>query len=484
MNADPRQVAAACVLGSFVGTQAPQWLIDSVRDGLGGVLLFAQNVVDDAQVAQLCRELRDARADVVIAIDEEGGDVTRLDAATGSSTPSPAAFGIVDDPALTADAYADLGSRIRRLGIDLTLAPCADINSNPRNPIIGVRSFGTTAADVSRHVVAAVEGFQRGGVAACAKHFPGHGDTSADTHREPAQVNSTAEELWQRELRPFAAAIEAGVDAILTAHVVAAAVDSDPASLSAAWNGQLRKQMGFEGVIITDALDMEAVAEGRGIAGIAHASVRALSAGADLLCLGSNFDGPMTATVIDHVVDALVDGRLSLTSLERSRERIVELHRRPSARPPAAAAAAENVARRAVVIDGAIPSGPFVVFECRPPGSMASFNVAWGLADDLRSRGWPIALLTASDQFESICLSELSAAPDLPVLVVVRDACLHPWQTKVIDCALRARRGSVVVVELGWPSLPRSPEFTTIVSHGAARSSALAVLDLLDEKES
>jgi beta-N-acetylhexosaminidase len=472
------------MLGSFVGTQAPEWLIAAVRDGLGGVLLFAQNVVDDAQVAQLCRELRGARANIVIAIDEEGGDVTRLDAATGSDTPSPAAFGFVDEPALTADAYADLGSRIRRLGIDLTLAPCADINSNPRNPIIGVRSFGTIAADVSRHVIAAIEGFQRGGIAVCAKHFPGHGDTNADTHLGPARLSATAEELTQRELLPFAAAIDAGVDAILTAHVVADAFDTEPASLSASWNEHLRKAMGFEGAIITDALDMEAVAERRGIAGIADAAVRALSAGADLLCLGSNFDGPMTSTVIDHIVDALDHDRLSLTSLERSRERIVGLHRPPATPPAHTSGAARNVAQRAIVIDGAVPVGPFIVLECRPPGSMASFNVAWGMADDLRGRGWPVALLTASDQIESICDAELGAARDLPVLVVVRDACLHSWQIKVIDCAVRARPGSVVVVELGWPSLHRSPEYTTVVSHGAARSSAVAVLDLLDAKES
>jgi len=145
------------------------------------VLLFAQNVVDDEQVSDLCAALRSAREDVVIAIDEEGGDVTRLDAARGSDTPAAAAFGFVDEPSLTSAAFAALGRRIHGLGIDVTLAPCADINSNPRNPIIGVRSFGATAGVVSRHVAAAVEGFRRGGVATCVKHFPGHGDTVADT---------------------------------------------------------------------------------------------------------------------------------------------------------------------------------------------------------------------------------------------------------------------------------------------------------------
>jgi beta-N-acetylhexosaminidase len=240
--------------------------------------------------------------------------------------------------------------------------------------------------------------------------------------------------------------------------------------------------MGFDGVIITDALDMEAVADGRGIAGVADAAVRALSSGADLLCLGSNFDGPMTTTVIDQIVDALDHDQLSLKSLERSRERIAGLHR-PHTPPPTASTAARQVARRAIVIDGAVPEGPFVVLECRPRGSMASFNVTWGIADELRDRGWPVALVTPSDQIESICAAELGADGRLPVLVVVRNAGVDPWQVTVIDTAVRARPGSVVVVELGWPCLD-STAVTTVVSHGAARSSARAVLDLLGAKES
>ena len=161
---------------------------------------------------------------------------------------------------LTNDAYAELGSRVRGLGIDLTLAPVADINSNPRNPIIGVRSFGTTPAGVTRHVVASIAGFHRGGVSVCAKHFPGHGDTSEDTHLGGARLSAPMDTLSRRELVPFAASIEAGVDAILTAHIVADALDESPASVSAAWTDHLR-DMGFDGVIITDALDMEALAE-------------------------------------------------------------------------------------------------------------------------------------------------------------------------------------------------------------------------------
>jgi beta-N-acetylhexosaminidase len=475
---DDRQLVAGCMLGSFPGTEAPRWLLELVREGLGGVLLFAQNVIDDAQVTDLCRQLREARGDVVIAIDEEGGDVTRLDAAHGSDTPSPAAFGFVDDVGLTADAYADLGSRVRRLGIDLTLAPCADINSNPRNPIIGVRSFGSTADLVARHVVAAVDGFHRGGLAVATKHFPGHGDTTADTHHHTARITASIAQLTERELLPFGAAIDAGADAILTAHVVAVAVDDAPASLSAQWTDLLRTVFGFDGAIITDALDMDAVAAGRGIAGVREGAVDALCAGADLLCLGSNFDAVMTNAVIDHVVAALGDGQVERTQLGHSHKRIAGLRRspRPAVTP---SGAARRVAGAAVCADGQLPTGPYTVLECRPPGNMASFNVSWGLADILRERGWPVALLTAADPIEATCAAEVAAAGEMPVLVVVRDAAAHAWQSEVIQTAAKLRPNAVVAVEFGWPSADRIDDVAYIVTHGAARSSALAVLDRL-----
>ena len=176
MNARRRSAARRCVPAGLVRRhrRRRRGCSARVRDGLGGVLLFAQNVVDDAQVAALCAQLRDARADVVIAIDEEGGDVTRLDAARRQRHAVPCRVRRSSTTSSsTTDAFTDLGHRLRSVGIDLTLAPCADINSNPRNPIIGVRSFGTTADVVARHVAAAIDGFHRGGVSVCAKHFPG-----------------------------------------------------------------------------------------------------------------------------------------------------------------------------------------------------------------------------------------------------------------------------------------------------------------------
>ncbi len=477
--ADDRRLAAGCLLGSFVGANPPPWVLGAIRDGLGGVLLFAGNIVDDVQLAELCTQLRSARADVVIAIDEEGGDVTRLDATRGSLTPCPAAFGFVDDVGSTAAAFATLGRRLRRVGIDLTLAPCADINSNPRNPIIGVRSFGATPDRVSRHVVAAVEGFRAGGVGSAVKHFPGHGDTSADTHLGPARLQASTATLSTRELVPFAAAVGAGVDAVLTAHLVADAVDAAPASLSASWTAHLRGPMGFDGVIITDALDMDAVAEGRGVVGVADAAVRALGAGADFLCLGSNFDESMTNRVVDAVVAAVEAGRLDRAQLGRSLDRITNLRRSTvSPTPPDVAGhdAAREVAERAIVVDGRTPVGPFAVVECRPPGNMACFNVRWGIAHDLLGLGWPVSSIAETDPIGPACAAALEAAGEMPVVVVVRDACVHPWQIDVIDALVVARPDSVAVVEMGWPAGRPAGCASYIVTHGAARASADALL--------
>ena len=168
----------------------PDWVRRRLADGLGGVVLYAWNVESREQLRALTAELRSEREDLVVAIDEEGGDVTRLEAATGSSYPGNAALGVVDDVELTERVAASLGAELADAGVNLDFAPVADVNTNPQNPVIGIRSFGSDAELVARHVAAFVRGLQRAGVAACAKHFPGHGDTSVDSHLALPLVDS------------------------------------------------------------------------------------------------------------------------------------------------------------------------------------------------------------------------------------------------------------------------------------------------------
>src|SRR5579859_6016811 len=168
-------LAAGCLLPDFEGTEAPGWLRDWLERGLGGVGLFARNIVSTEQVATLCADLRAINPAVVVTIDEEGGDVSRLEVREGSSYPGNAALGRVDDETLTEAVAASMAADLRRVGVNLNFAPCADVIGSPGSPAIGVRSFGSDPELVARHTRAYVRGMQKQGIAACAKHFPGHG---------------------------------------------------------------------------------------------------------------------------------------------------------------------------------------------------------------------------------------------------------------------------------------------------------------------
>ncbi|NUS66458.1 MAG: glycoside hydrolase family 3 protein, partial [Saccharothrix sp.] len=226
------RLASGVLLPGFHGTAAPDWLLERVADGLGGVVLFGRNVVDDAQVTALNAQLRGARADVVIGIDEEGGDVTRLDAGRGSEVPGNHALGAADDPGLTRAVAASIGARLAACGVSLNLAPSADLVLTLDDPVIGVRSFGSDPVAAGGHVAAFVEGMQAVGVAACAKHFPGHGASTVDSHAALPVLPRTPEELAAVEFVPFRAAVRAGVRSIMTGHLVVPEWGPAPATLN------------------------------------------------------------------------------------------------------------------------------------------------------------------------------------------------------------------------------------------------------------
>jgi beta-N-acetylhexosaminidase len=268
-------------MGSFAGPTLPTWAARLREGGLGSVCLFGSNIPAYAGVRALSDAVHSAGADVLVATDEEGGDVTRLYTAEGSPVPGNAALGAVDEPSLTRRVAASVGSVLAAAGIDLDLAPVVDVNSDPRNPVIGVRSFGADPALVARHTTAYVEGLQSAGVGACAKHFPGHGDTAVDSHLGLPTVDVGLDVLLARELVPFAAAVRAGTLAVMTSHVLLPALDADrPATLSPAVLGLLRGELGFDGLLVSDAVDMAGASAGRGEPA---AAVLALAAGCDLV---------------------------------------------------------------------------------------------------------------------------------------------------------------------------------------------------------
>ncbi|MEV6016020.1 MULTISPECIES: glycoside hydrolase family 3 protein [unclassified Streptomyces] len=306
----------------FTGTTAPDWLLRRLGEGLASVGLFGRNIASPGQLAALTAQLRVERDDVLVAIDEEGGDVTRLEVRTGSSFPGNHALGAVDDVELTEQVALELGRRLAACGVNLNWAPSADVNSNPANPVIGVRSFGADTGLVARHTAAYVTGLQAAGVAACTKHFPGHGDTAVDSHHALPRIDADLSVLQSRELVPFRAAIAAGSRAVMSAHILVPALDPErPATLSRRiLTGLLREELGYDGLIVTDGMEMQAIAA---TYGIERGSVLAIAAGADAICVGGGLaDDDTVRRLRDALVSAVRTGELSEERLADAANRV------------------------------------------------------------------------------------------------------------------------------------------------------------------
>jgi beta-N-acetylhexosaminidase len=312
------------LLPGFAGTSLPVWLRDRLRAGLAGVCLFAQNISSPGQLRRLTDAILAENPHAIIAIDEEGGDVTRLFAATGAPFPGNAALGRLDDLDTTRDTAAAIGWSLREAGCTINFAPCVDVNTRSDNPIIGVRSFSSDAERVARHAAAWVLGLQSTGVAATAKHFPGHGDTAQDSHVSLPVVHRSLDELRSRELLPFVAAIDAGCRVVMTSHILVPQLDRDnPATMSRLVLHQvLRAELGFSGVVVSDALDMAGASGSQGMVG---AAVAALAAGCDLLCLGTENTNAQLAEIERTVSNAVAEGTLGSDRVDAAISRVREL---------------------------------------------------------------------------------------------------------------------------------------------------------------
>lgn len=275
-------------LVSFQGLEAPEWVLSALREGrVPGVCLFAFNFSSIEQFQALTASLHEAareggRQPPLVAIDQEGG---QLMAVTGGATELPGnmALGATGSADLARAAGHILGTELAALGVNLNLAPVLDLASRPENPVVGLRAFGDDAELVGRLGAAMVAGMQAAGVLACAKHFPGHGNTVVDSHHHSASVDRTLAELADLEMRPFEAAFDVGLAAVMTAHIRYPAIEDVPATFSSAVIGDLlRGRFRYDGLVVTDALDMEALAEVPG----PERARRAIEAGADLAVLG------------------------------------------------------------------------------------------------------------------------------------------------------------------------------------------------------
>lgn len=299
----------------------------------GTIVLFRRNVGTLAELRELCTALHELPWQPWIAIDHEGGRVMRV-GAPFTHFPPAAAIGRTGNAQMAYAVGHAMAVELRSAGIDLSFSPVLDVHSNPANPVIGDRSFGADPALVAAMGVAQMRGLLAGGILPCAKHFPGHGDTSQDSHHELPMVRRTRAELDTLELIPFRAAIAAAVPMVMSAHVVYPALDAThPATLSSAiLTGLLRHELGFSGVIATDDLDMGAIAKHHEIG---DAAVAIIEAGADLLLLCNDLDKAQRAAAA--IAAAVAAGRLSRTRLAASGERLQRLRARLPPRGPTCA---------------------------------------------------------------------------------------------------------------------------------------------------
>ena len=300
---------------------------------VGGIVLFSAegNIQSAEQVAGLIAEAQRAAVGVpggiplLVAVDQEGGAVARL---RGGVAVAPGQMAVAAGSSLAqaAELYRTGAEQLAALGINMNLAPVLDVNTNPDNPVIGTRSFGSDPQEVAAYGLAAIEAYQAAGIIATAKHFPGHGDTAVDSHLALPLLAHSRERLDAVELAPFRAAIAAGVDAIMTAHLLAPAIDADPtrpATLSpAVLTGLLRQELGYQGLIVSDALGMRAITQ---LLPLPEAAVRAVQAGVDVLSFGGEgMSSPEAQVAIYHrLVEAARSGEISPERLNEAVGRIL-----------------------------------------------------------------------------------------------------------------------------------------------------------------
>lgn len=318
------------VLAGFDGKDAGDpGVSDLVDRGVVGYIVFGRNVEDPEQVQALLSGLNERNPDrpLLLAVDQEGGRVARLRSPL-TEWPPMAALGAADDEAVARAVGRALGGELRAVGFNVDFAPVLDVNTDPDNPVIGDRALSDDPAVVARLGTALIQGLQDVGLVACAKHYPGHGHVQADSHEQLPRCDLSWKDLWKVHLKPFRAAAQVPVAAMMTAHVLYSSVDEQlPATLSRRWVlGLLRKEMGYRGLVFSDDLEMGAIRE---FGSIGEAAVRAIRAGVDGLLVCRNIDA------IDEVLGALqAEAAKDERFMQRCKESLARLDAAARAFPP------------------------------------------------------------------------------------------------------------------------------------------------------
>jgi beta-N-acetylhexosaminidase len=452
-----RRLVGQSIMLRFDGpvfTDEAQAVFREIRPG--GVIFFADNITSRRQVHALTSELQaEARSlempPLLIGADQEGGIVSRLPAEM-VTPPGPMALTATGD-VLAMERSARITARqLREVGINLDFAPVVDVNNNPENPVIRTRSFGDTVEKVVTGALATIEGLTRERVISCAKHFPGHGDTNVDSHLGLPVIEHTLDRLHKVELAPFKAAIAAGVPGVMTTHIIFPELDEHPATLShRILIGLLRDELGFDGVIFTDSLSMDAIDDRYGLG---DAAIRCKAAGVDVLESNESLDKQLVR--FRALVEAAKEGSLALDLFTSSLDRLNRVRRTfglgnptPPLEPsdPDLRAEAEEIAARTIVQWGDQPFEPLrpddaalVIDFQRLRSSEAEdpFNRGGIIRDGIRNRMPRSRVATISHQpegHEVIQATQLS--PEVRTLVVLtRDATDFPYQVEIARRAM------------------------------------------------
>jgi beta-N-acetylhexosaminidase len=454
-----RAGAAELLTVGFTGRTAAEAPLDALRAlAPGAIILFARNVGTPAELAELVAALRATQSPPpLIAIDQEGGRVARIEAGVAALPPAMA-VGAAGDVDAAERLGALLGRDLARLGISVNYAPVGDCAVDAGNTVIGTRSYGSDPYRVARFAGAFACGLVRGGVAPAIKHFPGHGSTATDSHLALPQVTLDERALRARDLVPFAAAIAGdAVPIVMTAHVVVAALDAErPATLSPRiLSTLLRDELGFDGVVATDCLEMDAIAR---TVGTVPGAVAAIAAGADLVTVSHSLD--LAGEVVDAIVGAVDAGTLPIARVDAARARVRALRERYAVLAPSDAAMDEaepgRIARAAITV----LRGDVRLRDDRPVTVIsfegAAFDGAGGervmrpslsaalRARRMRSELMRVPLAPAADDID-LLLAHVPALGDRNFVIVVRRARAHAEQRAAVERLLAAVPAAMVI---------------------------------------
>ena len=465
------RLAAGVLMVGFPGRSVPAGTVDLITRGVRGVILFARNIGEPEQVKSLTAQLRAlAGDDVLIAIDHEGGRVNRLGTAT-TPWPSPMAWAATGDVELVRRTSAIAARELASLGVNLNFAPVADVLDNFHNAVLGVRCFSDDPQTVADYSSAFIEGYRCTRVAATAKHFPGHGGTSVDSHVDMPVVDRTVEEMERNDLVPFRAAIAAGVDCLMISHIWYSTLDDEPtpATVSKHVMDLARNGLGYDGVIVTDCMEMGAI---QNRMTTAQAVVRAIGAGADLALVSHHVE--LQQAALEALVAAVQNGTLPLSRLMEATRRLDSLRRRVQSaqteQPKGGDELARSIAQRSITLvrdengfiplrlDGNQSLGVVTFSSQRPTGVENERAMPSRLSAMVRSHHARVIDVAAKAAEPNAVVDALRDTDT--VMVGTSFTTGHPLQRDVVETLLGSGK-RVVVLALSDPfdllSFPKAP---------------------------